>query len=232
VTNAAFEKLNLRRKGGGSYYILGHLLNQRLGGTGADWKNLTPLSRKANAQHEISIERAVKKAVLGKGKKTVRYEVFAVYGRSPNAKLLAALAADDPVRVVVEEGAHVPSKLTIRAQDVIPGGTPTLNETLEVKNEIEEGSPSDYQVGGKPRLRSIGINQAIAAGDVEVLLRLKHIGKARAREMLSQTSGFRSAEELHQRIKGLPSDILGVWRAGNSGPPATLDGETVWEKAS
>ena len=52
---SVYELLNLRRNGGSSYYIKGHLLNQKMGGKG-DWNNLTPLSRSGNAQHETNIE--------------------------------------------------------------------------------------------------------------------------------------------------------------------------------
>ena len=50
--NAIFNTLNLRRRGNGSYYVLGHLLSQELGGLGNNWGNLTPISRGGNNVHE------------------------------------------------------------------------------------------------------------------------------------------------------------------------------------
>ncbi|HTI61070.1 eCIS core domain-containing protein [Mucilaginibacter sp.] len=78
VSNAAYEKLDHRRRRNGSYYIKGHLLNGYLGGTGLDFRNLTPLSRAGNGNHERDVERKVIEKI-DQGK-TVEYIVTPVYG--------------------------------------------------------------------------------------------------------------------------------------------------------
>ncbi|MBS1744754.1 MAG: DUF4157 domain-containing protein [Bacteroidetes bacterium] len=78
VSNAYYSKLDYRRNGSTTYYIKGHLLNGYLGGTGADFRNLTPLSRTGNGNHERDVERKVIDEV--DAGKTVEYIVTPVYG--------------------------------------------------------------------------------------------------------------------------------------------------------
>ncbi len=59
-------------------YVQGHLLNENLGGPGRRF-NLTPINKKANADHLSKIERTVKKAV-NTDKKIMSYTVDVVYG--------------------------------------------------------------------------------------------------------------------------------------------------------
>ncbi|CAM1358366.1 phage tail protein [Tenacibaculum xiamenense] len=68
-----------RTKKKGSYYILGHLLNDNLHGPG-EGKNLTPLTRGANKDHSDNYEEKIKKAVF-KGA-VVYYKVTVQYGIS------------------------------------------------------------------------------------------------------------------------------------------------------
>ncbi|PSR57138.1 hypothetical protein AHMF7605_01690 [Adhaeribacter arboris] len=56
-----FDKLALRTKGNGFYYVRGHLLNDNLGGPG-QWNNMTALSIKGNSNHISSVESLVKAA--------------------------------------------------------------------------------------------------------------------------------------------------------------------------
>ena len=63
---------------GKKYYVQGHLLNENLGGPGRRF-NLTPINKKANADHLSMIERTVKKAV-NIDKKIMSYNVDVVYG--------------------------------------------------------------------------------------------------------------------------------------------------------
>lgn len=77
VSNPIYKILNQRRKGGGSYYVKGHLLSEKLHGSGKLFKNLTPLSRKGNRNHEKEIENILKLIVTTGG--IVRYMVDPVY---------------------------------------------------------------------------------------------------------------------------------------------------------
>jgi DNA/RNA non-specific endonuclease len=58
-------------------YVQGHLLNENLGGPGRRF-NLTPINKKANANHHAKIEAKVKEVV--EAGKVVFYRVHAVYG--------------------------------------------------------------------------------------------------------------------------------------------------------
>ena len=59
-------------------YVQGHLLNHNVGGEGRRF-NLTPINKKANADHLNKIERTVKKTVH-QDKKVMSYKVHVVYG--------------------------------------------------------------------------------------------------------------------------------------------------------
>jgi hypothetical protein len=59
-------------------YVQGHLLNHNLGGEGRRF-NLSPINKKANAEHLSKIERTVKKTV-NQDKKVMSYQVKAIYG--------------------------------------------------------------------------------------------------------------------------------------------------------
>ena len=67
VTNHAYETLKRKRNGSSTFYILGHLLNHNLGGSGNDFRNLTPLTRKGNKDHNTKIEETAKED-LSQGK--------------------------------------------------------------------------------------------------------------------------------------------------------------------
>lgn len=64
-------------------YRLGHMLNHHVGGPGNDWRNLTPISPKANSDHLHSVEDKVKRLV-NDHHRWVKYEVTADYtGAAP-----------------------------------------------------------------------------------------------------------------------------------------------------
>jgi hypothetical protein len=65
-------------------YVQGHLLNHNLGGEGRRF-NLSPINKKANADHLADIERQVKEEVNENGT-VMRYKVEAVYGKHPKPK--------------------------------------------------------------------------------------------------------------------------------------------------
>ncbi|WP_264566214.1 DNA/RNA non-specific endonuclease [Flavobacterium sp. N3904] len=77
VTNAGYETLKKKRNGSSTYYILGHLLNHNLGGSGNDFRNLTPLTRKGNKDHNVDIEETVKKDLADD--KVINYTVTPEY---------------------------------------------------------------------------------------------------------------------------------------------------------
>jgi hypothetical protein len=67
--------------GGNDYWVQGHLLNMKLGGPG-EARNLTPITKKANARHHSYIEKYAKEAA--KDGDSIEYTVTALYdGKGP-----------------------------------------------------------------------------------------------------------------------------------------------------
>jgi hypothetical protein len=99
-----YKVLNRRRyKTGSPYYVKGHLLNHNIGGTGTDWKNLTPLTQAANNRGLTSMlwefEDPVKKAV-DKNWEVTKFNVMATdpIKRSDELKeLRKARSAEKPL---------------------------------------------------------------------------------------------------------------------------------------
>ncbi len=205
-----FEAINRRRKGGGAYYVKGHLLNENLGGPGNTWSNLTPLTQQANADHKSIFENPVKKAVNGtiskvsnpKGLETkghVRnFRVRAKYGRSLPSSHSILVNEDtdelpggmpeevDPFTMasVLEAEQHVPTQLECQAEvRDEEGNTETLNENIV--NNINYGQLSHYSLNPRPRQEyvladHIDFDANSKQEAVQQLLELNGIGPARA----------------------------------------------------
>ncbi len=171
-----FSKINIRKNGGGSYYVKGHLLNDNLGGPGNTWENLTPINRDANKEHQLKFEDKVKEAVNGsanrgldtaKLKKQGYMKVFHVSvlleGKIPKA--LEILRDEnredeiskipgwketydqDAVRELLEAERHVPIMLKCLA--IVKGASETNERqvTHGVRNDIQHGDITQYQIG-------------------------------------------------------------------------------------
>lgn len=63
-------------------YVKGHLLNNRLGGSGTLLENITPLTYSANGTHASHVESELKDIVTKKSKRMVHYEVHVNYPSS------------------------------------------------------------------------------------------------------------------------------------------------------
>jgi hypothetical protein len=156
VTSPIFQALNLRRSGSGSFYVLGHLLNEHLGGPGGTWENLTPLSRTGNANHEQKVESIIK-PTRGDTPRAFLYLVTPSYGRPLMTTLLNAInAASNPdtpavkaikARIATAEQ-HVAFSLTcsIREIDPLTGRQDGMSETYTISNEVPQRTPNDYQL--------------------------------------------------------------------------------------
>jgi hypothetical protein len=147
VSNDYYSTINQRRYLGGSYYILGHILNENLGGIGSSWKNITPLTRSANSEHERIAEARVKTAV--EAGNIVKYEVTAIYDRPEGTDSLESaidgatnLEADkETIKSIIRAEKYIPTKLVCSATmknptrnneetTLIPGGT-VISNTLD-----------------------------------------------------------------------------------------------------
>jgi hypothetical protein len=155
-TSPLFEDLNLRRSGSGSYYVLGHLLNEKLGGSGATWDNLTPLSRAGNRAHESHVE-AIIKPNLGDTPRAFMYVVTPTYTRTLRATMLARIAAPSSpdsaaaraakARIVTAEQ-YVATNLvcSISEVDSLSGRPSGMHETYTIPNDILPDDPARYEL--------------------------------------------------------------------------------------
>jgi hypothetical protein len=151
--NSIFDTLNIRRRGKGSYYVLGHLLSQELGGLGNDWCNLTPISRGGNNVHE-RIE-ALMKPKPGDTPTAYVYVVTPTYGRAVDGGLVTAIQnGTDPTPFKITKTnivnaeqhvakAFVVSLTEIDAQSGQQRGAPV---TDTIPNNVDQASPSSYEV--------------------------------------------------------------------------------------
>jgi hypothetical protein len=172
--NATYAALNERRAMGStaSYYIKGHLLNEKLGGPGA-WNNLTPLSRSGNALHETQVESTVKRSIDLPA--TVEYAVTAAYAaRGDKPGLLQAISSGtdtaDQKRIkaaIVEAEDHVPKSLAINAWLLEPATSPgqfqrkgaIISRTLD--NPVDR-KPNSYYLSSSPKPERINLSTSPA----------------------------------------------------------------------
>ncbi|MBD2534948.1 DUF4157 domain-containing protein [Nostoc flagelliforme FACHB-838] len=168
-----YDILNKRRDKGGSasYYVRGHLLNEKLGGEGK-WENMTPLSRAGNGEHEAQFESLVKAAVNSGA--IMEYHVEPIYQqRSDKTSLKAEVdklypsSPKDTVEIkeIIDAEDHVPVALTCHTQRLekvnnkLQGvGTPRAWSLI---NEVKRNA-DDYFIQNSPSKKSepIDINSA------------------------------------------------------------------------
>jgi len=226
-----FDAINLRRQGGGSYYVKGHLLNENLGGPGSTWSNLTPISQAANGAHKNEFENRVKMAVNGKkkGYSDVKvggmreFLVQANYGRVADEGMIGRLlGTDDEISGVGDKDRadlarilraeqYVPTSLTcsVQLQDASGSQLPPISG-LPILNDIQYGQLGQYALGPSSRTRYVLAehidfsNEDISSATAE-LRQLNGIDEQRARRIY---------EALNQsgRIRNYVSDI-GVSKA-------------------
>ena len=246
ITNPAFDDLNIRRDGSAtssstaSFYVLGHLLNERLGGPGNTWGNLTPLSRSGNAQHETQVENQVK-ASVDRGN-TICYEVRVNYGRAASP-LLGQISANtqDPVlvnkRKVLEQEQYVASGLDCVVTELdantlqpLAGG---LSFTRAVSNPLENSSLNDYNVPGQAalRLQTLALNDSIRRRTQplheQALKSLPGIGETRFAALVEQT--YPSWRSVWTQVNGITEAQVAQWRSGLPGNVrVVLNGTTTW----
>jgi len=223
----------------------GHLLNQDVGGAGS-WKNLTPLSRRGNSDHEGLVEALVKAAF--KSGAVVEYNVTAVYGYGQNE---GRIPTEDPKaaekkRIIQEEG-NVPTTLSCEAfvMDKLEDGGFGRKQNIvkaDVRNPIGQDA-ANYTFSDTPPRPFIYLNEAsedmIATIEGVDSTMAKNIVLAhqKAKE-LDDKSRFNSYEELsdarknkaHHRIfrtsteqeKILTLDDVKYVRLYRGGNPAVL----------
>ncbi|MBS0029995.1 eCIS core domain-containing protein [Chitinophaga sp. 22321] len=147
-----FRIINQRRNGSGSFYVLGHLLNHNLGGTGLDMKNLTPLTRSANGTHHSLVEHNIKTSVT-KGN-AVEYSVTPKYERKKTTtteekQVLSSRVADKAKIIeIIREETKVPKYLECKAYLVNPKDkTRTKFFDNNIDNDVNQ-RPDSYDLVG------------------------------------------------------------------------------------
>ena len=149
---ATYRTINRRRSGNGSFYVLGHLLNHNLGGTGKDMKNLTPLTRSANGTHHSLVEHNIKSSVE-KGN-AVEYSVIPKYktshstGTQENRVLRAKVANKADIIEIIREEVYVPEALQCEAYLVNPvNKSRTKFFERQIPNTVDQ-RPESYDLVG------------------------------------------------------------------------------------
>jgi hypothetical protein len=210
--NSSFEILNRRRQEGNpteAYYMKGHLLNQEVGGAGG-WKNLTPLSRKGNSDHEGMIEALVKAAVQSGA--VVEYNVTASYGGYGQNE--GRIPADDPKAAekkrIIGEEANVPTALACEAfvMDKLENGSLGRKHNIvkaDVPNPIGQDAAS-YAFSDTPAREVIYLNEAPAdkiatIEGIDSTMAAKIVLAHQKNKELKESSRFNSYEELSDARK-------------------------------
>lgn len=151
-----FRIINQRRSGvgSGSYYVLGHLLNHNLGGTGKEMKNLTPLTRSANGTHHSLVESSIKTAITNGN--SIEYKVKPTYGSRSVTGLTKAVDTSsvqdkEEIKNIIREEAKVPTGLDCTANFINPDdGTTTAIFQKTIPNTLDQ-RPEAYDLTGKKR---------------------------------------------------------------------------------
>jgi hypothetical protein len=141
--------LDHRLHGKGKYYVLGHLLNDNLHGTGNTFDNLTPITGSANGLHETQVENAIKMGI--DNDRIFEYKVKPEYTRSFNSlRYNYFMSIGDTVRAnIVKAEQYVPEKLICNVKELqmdghpLPGGLVISNHPIPVN--IDD-SPTAYEV--------------------------------------------------------------------------------------
>lgn len=224
VTSNAYNILNTRRtKGGASYYVRGHLLNESLGGEGNNWENLTPLSRSGNAQHAKRFE-ALVKASINSGA-IMEYFVTPVYKVKPDKKKMFeevdAMHSHENAKLV---------KAIIKAEDFIPKSLKCKTNRLEKtgNNEFKKVPPSqnwnipnplsrkveDYHIISSKFVGPVNIN----SGNILEYKKLPRVGNIVAKSIEiyldSREEPFESLTDVKaelRTINGLTESVVQNW---------------------
>lgn len=214
-----YDKLNHRRSGGGSYYVKGHLLSEKLHGPGR-WENLTPLSRSANADHVNMVESRLKSRTAAG--EVFFYRVQAEYGRGVNFTLLQQITNSgesnkDIKRDLVVAEQFVPKKLSIHYKEVDPlSGQPAPGPGyISIDNVIDQSSKDAYQIGNAPPVQQPNFPLKLAIATVEQLQFLPGVGPVLAtniRNAYVQHGFFVSEAALIGEVRGLSPRKMEVIR--------------------
>ncbi|WP_432695159.1 eCIS core domain-containing protein [Marinobacterium sp. YM272] len=179
AAHGSYDVLNLRRQSGGaSFYVRGHLLNDNLGGPGV-WKNMTPLSRQGNHQHEAQVESYIKAGFNSKA--VQRYKVVPTYsGQSKGPALKKAMADKHPAQAdtfakIIDAEQNVPTALSIESARIEKKGDKFVDKEKKswtISNDIQR-SADKYFLSDSPKIVPVAVNSLTSA---QPLKEFKHPG--------------------------------------------------------
>jgi dolichol kinase len=206
--NKVWDMLKKRMDGGSTYYVRGHLLNDNLGGTGAEWCNLTPLTQASNNRSAISMLRTFETTVKNtvnkdnKDKAAVNISVTVSYGR-PNRNQsaddiraeIASSEESESIALIIENERFVPTSITGRAHRLEANGnrTPLVSSTTE--NSIDTNK-DHYYTTVQPR-RILSLNDA----SLSDLQNLNGVSKNDAEKILQLIKNQRFTDRVDARIR-------------------------------
>lgn len=212
ASNTTYDQLNKRRmKGGASYYVRGHLLNEKLGGPG-QWENMTPLSRKGNSDHEKEAEALIKVAIQAKA--AIEYIVRPNYKKRGDAGSLkknlekqygSGTDATRDLHAIVEAEDRAPESLSVEAHTLEAPGLERKQKLFKkkIKNPVER-SPDSYSLEGTTKkFAKVEINQ----GDKEDILRIREIDSYMTDKLATQIADVVLEEGPFSRYQTLASVI-------------------------
>lgn len=160
AAHEVYDTLKIRRKGNGSFYVKGHLLNGLMwssnfsiekhlgmGGPGK-YYNLTPLTQDANKEHLSRIEDPIFQDIhTSKKIKAYRYIVEAKYGRGINHKMLGEIEEEykedninrENLERLVKKEKFVPKQINVSAIELDPASRKPKGEKygpFSIKNNV------------------------------------------------------------------------------------------------
>ena len=175
LTNENWTHLDKRRgKDGQRIYVKGHLLNHNIGGTGKEWKNLTPLSYSGNSKHLSKVETLVKTAVTAGV--VVNYKVETKgHGTQSSASIMTAIKKDRPaeaddIQKILKAEEFVPATLLCNAsrlQESDNTWIPIVSDK-EVPNPINHKEPDEYNLDTKVKIKPVKISSMGGEADLKV----------------------------------------------------------------
>jgi hypothetical protein len=163
ANNSTWETLNMRRQGGRSFYVRGHLLSNYYHGSGSEWHNLVPMFQNHNTAFETKVESRVKSKYDASG--ILYFEVVVDYGRAPNPNKTAIVAAEpDPIKKIrlgqlIDAEVDVPTTVTLVVDEYDAATNQRkMNSIIEEVHlaDIQNTSYSQYAIQTKLQIGSSG----------------------------------------------------------------------------
>ncbi|WP_052162428.1 DUF4157 domain-containing protein [Aquabacterium sp. NJ1] len=167
--NQDWDALAKRKDGGTTYYVQGHLLNGKLGGSGTDWRNLAALTQATNNRSALSMMRAFEndtRQAVEKGQ-TLSISVTMSYGHPLRQAAIDKVkkgwtpkSEAQDIADIIKAEAHAAKNVSCVAQVIADDGSRTAFKSASVSNVIDTNL-DHYSLGGDPR-KPLDLNSASA----------------------------------------------------------------------